>query len=143
MKRKGEGCIINIASVHGIRGGRGATIYAASKAGVIGLASPPSSNLYIHRMPIPTTTATGFSRALAVELAVSRIRVNAISPGYIATDMLQPMMTTAEARRGLEGKALVGRLGLPEEVAHMALALATNRFVNATNLVVDGGLSAV
>ena len=86
---------------------------------------------------------TGFSRALAVELAGARIRVNTISPGYIDTDMLKPMIATIEAKRGLERKPLVGRLGLPEEVAHMALMLAKNRYVNGTSLVIDGGLSAV
>lgn len=80
---------------------------------------------------------------MAVELAGSRIRVNTISPGYIDTDMLQPFIATVNAWQKLKQKAPVGRLGSPEEVAHMALMLVRNRFVNGTNFVIDGGLSAM
>lgn len=63
-----SGCIINVASLLGLKGGKGSAAYAASKAGVIGL-----------------------SRALAAELGEKNIRVNVIVPGYIETDMTEGM----------------------------------------------------
>ena len=57
--------------------------------------------------------------------------------------MLQPFIATVNAWQKLKQKAPVGRLGSPEEVAHMALMLVRNRFVNGTNFVIDGGLSAM
>jgi NAD(P)-dependent dehydrogenase (short-subunit alcohol dehydrogenase family) len=64
MQRKRAGCIINISSLLGLQGGRGSSVYAASKAGII-----------------------GFTRALAAEAGPLGVRVNAIVPGYIDTDM--------------------------------------------------------
>jgi 3-oxoacyl-[acyl-carrier protein] reductase len=81
-KRKGEEeeedfspCIINVASLLGLKGGRGAVAYAASKAG-----------------------ALGFTRALVEETAKSGIRVNAIVPGYVSTDMTTGMLLTLPLR---------------------------------------------
>ncbi|KAK6599079.1 3-oxoacyl-acyl carrier protein reductase [Botrytis cinerea] len=68
MLRRREGCIINISSLLGIKGGRGSAAYAASKAGFLGL-----------------------TRALAAEMGSAGIRVNAIVPGYIETDMTRGM----------------------------------------------------
>jgi len=64
------GCIINVASLLGLKGGKGSAAYAASKAGVIGL-----------------------TRALARELGEKNVRVNVIVPGYIETDMTEGMLT--------------------------------------------------
>ncbi|KAI5806739.1 hypothetical protein DFH27DRAFT_480093 [Peziza echinospora] len=118
IKGKSGGCIINISSVYALKGGRGSTVYAASKAGVI-----------------------GFSRSLATELSAFNIRVNAISPGYIDTDMLSPM--SQQALTTIATTTPSNRLGTVEEIANTALFIATNQFVNGANMVVDGGLSAV
>ncbi|MCJ1486198.1 hypothetical protein MMC06_006374 [Schaereria dolodes] len=111
------GCIINVSSLLALKGGRGSTVYAASKAGVLGLA-----------------------RSLAAELGPSNIRVNTIVPGYVETDMTEGM--TSQAR--LEALDIIPqkRFGKPEEVADAALFLATNAYANNCILNIDGGLSA-
>ena len=142
MEKK-KGCIINIASIHAHRSGRGAAVYAASKAGVV-----------------------GFSRALAAELAGRRVRVNSISPGYVDTDMLACKYNAGgggggcilwlrradgwmgvafgeEERSMWRERTPVGRLARPEEIAEAAVFIATSGFVNGVDLKMDGGLSAV
>ncbi|PQE07693.1 3-oxoacyl-acyl carrier reductase protein [Rutstroemia sp. NJR-2017a BVV2] len=118
MVRRREGCIINVSSLLGMKGGRGSAAYAASKAGVLGL-----------------------TRALAAELGPSGIRVNAIVPGYIETDMTKAMPTPArtEALNAIP----LSRFGDVEEIADAAVFLATNRYANNCVLNLDGGLSAV
>ncbi|PQE05235.1 3-oxoacyl-acyl carrier reductase protein [Rutstroemia sp. NJR-2017a BBW] len=118
MVRRREGCIINVSSLLGMKGGRGSAAYAASKAGVLGL-----------------------TRALAAELGPSGIRVNAIVPGYIETDMTKAMPTAArtEALNAIP----LSRFGDVEEIADAAVFLATNRYANNCVLNLDGGLSAV
>jgi len=118
------GSIILTASVAGIRAGAGPSDYSASKAAVNSLAQTSVSQL-------PGTN----------------IRVNSICPGLIETGMTAPMFEAARAR-GNVGK--VGQLnplrrnGLPEEIANVALWLATedSSYVNGQNIAVDGGLSA-
>jgi NAD(P)-dependent dehydrogenase (short-subunit alcohol dehydrogenase family) len=116
---EGEGeftpSIINVSSLLGLHGGFGAVAYAASKAGVL-----------------------GFTRALASEYASHRVRVNAIVPGYISTDMTSDL-NAAE----LEKRIPLGRFGRPEEVAQAALFLAENGYAHNCVLGIDGGLSAV
>lgn len=107
--------IINISSLLGTHGGFGAVSYAASKAGVL-----------------------GFTRALASEYASHKVRVNAIVPGYIATDM-----TSSLDASELEKRIPLGRIGRPEEVAHAALFLAENEYAHNCVMGIDGGLSAV
>ncbi|KAF2189840.1 NAD(P)-binding protein [Zopfia rhizophila CBS 207.26] len=107
-------CIINIASLLGVKGGRGAVAYVASKAGVLGL-----------------------TRALAAELGPQSIRVNAIVPGYIETDM-----TADIERTSLLSKIPLRRFGTPDEIAQAALFLATNQYANNCVINLDGGLSA-
>nr|AHG26146.1 quinone reductase [Shiraia sp. slf14] len=107
--------IINLSSLLGVRGGHGAVAYAASKAGVL-----------------------GFTRALATEYATHRVRVNAIVPGYIETDMTKDLDA-----QGLVGRIPLGRFGTPEEVAHAALFLAENQYAHNCVLNLDGGLSAI
>ncbi|PQE30965.1 3-oxoacyl-acyl carrier reductase protein [Rutstroemia sp. NJR-2017a WRK4] len=118
MVRRREGCIINVSSLLGMKGGRGSAAYAASKAGVLGL-----------------------TRALAAELGPSGIRVNAIVPGYIETDMTKAMPTAArtEALNAIP----LSRFGNIKEIADAAVFLATNRYANNCVLNLDGGLSAV
>ncbi|KAI3531003.1 short-chain dehydrogenase [Colletotrichum filicis] len=118
MKRRRadrDACIINVASLLAEKGSPGTSVYAASKAGIIGL-----------------------THALSVELGPLRIRTNAIVPGYIETNMLAAM-----SREPLEKRIPLGRLGRPDEVADAAVFLAQNAYANNCILNLDGGLSAV
>ncbi|PWW77750.1 NAD(P)-binding protein [Tuber magnatum] len=117
MVRARSGCIINISSVLGIKAGMGSVAYAASKAGVIGL-----------------------TRSLAAEVGRSGVRVNAILPGYIDTDMTSGM--TEGARREALEFTPMKRMGTAEEVADAAVFLALNKFANGSQIVLDGGLSS-
>ncbi|EOA82210.1 uncharacterized protein SETTUDRAFT_157050 [Exserohilum turcica Et28A] len=107
--------IINVASLLGLQGGYGAVAYAASKAGVL-----------------------GFTRALATEYASHRVRVNAIVPGYVATDMTKNLQSDH-----LNKRIPLGRFGTPAEIAHAALFLAENQYAHNCLVNLDGGLSAV
>ncbi|KAK1966530.1 short-chain dehydrogenase [Colletotrichum sublineola] len=118
MKRRRadrDACIINVASLLAEKGSPGTSVYAASKAGIIGL-----------------------THALSVELGPLRIRTNAIVPGYIETNMLASM-----SKEPLEKRIPLGRLGRPDEVADAATFLAQNTYANNCILNLDGGLSAV
>ena len=124
MKSQGRGAIVCTASVAGLRANAGPVPYAASKAGVISLVQTVASELY----------GTG-------------IRINAVSPGLIETGMTAPLFAAARAR-GSEAKIgqlnPLARYGKPEEVARVALFLASDAssYVNGHNAVVDGGLSS-
>ncbi|KAI5842995.1 hypothetical protein DFP73DRAFT_90771 [Morchella snyderi] len=116
VRRKG-GKIINISSVLGShKGGKGSAAYAASKAGVLGL-----------------------TKALADEYGGHKVRVNAILPGYIKTDMTDAM--SKEASEIAWSQIPINRFGTSEDVAHAALFLLTNEYTNGSEVVVDGGLS--
>lgn len=112
------GCIINIASLLGLKGGRGSTAYAASKAGVIGL-----------------------TRSLATELEGKNIRVNVIVPGYVETDMTKALIS--EARKKAIENIPLRRFGHAEEIADAAVFLACNTYANNCVLNIDGGMSAI
>jgi len=115
--RRKRGSIICMSSVTGIEGNAGQASYAASKAGVIGL-----------------------THALARELSPRGVRVNAVAPGLIDTDMTadQP----ASRRQAYISRILLGRYGRPEEVAKVVSFLAGDDAAYITNQVirVDGGL---
>jgi 3-oxoacyl-[acyl-carrier protein] reductase len=117
MKRK-RGRIINVASVVGLAGNKGQANYAASKAGLI-----------------------GFTKSVAKEYGSRNILVNAIAPGFIETDMTSGL--PPEARTAMLGGISVGRFGRPEEVAGVALFLASDLagYITGQVLVVDGGLA--
>ena len=117
-KRSGGGSIINIASIIGVRGNIGQAAYAASKGAVI---------------------AATFSAAK--ELAPKGVRVNAIAPGYIDTDMIKSVPPKTHAR--LVNGIGLGRLGTPDDVAGVALFLASDlaRYVTGQVIGVDGGLT--
>ncbi|RPB05925.1 NAD(P)-binding protein [Choiromyces venosus 120613-1] len=117
MVRARSGCIINISSALGIKAGMGSVAYAASKAGIIGL-----------------------TRSLAAEVGSSGVRVNAILPGYIDTDITSGM--TEGARKDALELTPMKRMGTAEEVADAAMFLALNRFANGSQVVLDGGFSA-
>jgi NAD(P)-dependent dehydrogenase (short-subunit alcohol dehydrogenase family) len=124
MKARGGGSIICTASVAGIRAGAGGPAYSASKSGVISLVE-----------------------VAATQLCGANIRVNAICPGLIETGMTQGIYDMARAAGKEE---MIGHLnpmkrgGVPDEIAHAALFLASDEssYVNGHALVVDGGLSA-
>ena len=124
MVPAGRGSIICTASVAGLRSGAGGPPYSASKAGVVSLVQ---------------TSANQFGG--------SGMRINAICPGLIETGMTQPIFDRAR-ERGTEAK--IGQLnplrrgGLPHEIAHAALFLASDdaSYVNGQALPVDGGLSS-
>jgi acetoacetyl-CoA reductase len=116
MIERGYGRIINVSSVNAQKGQLGQTNYSAAKAGM-----------------------HGFTKALSQEVARKGITVNTVSPGYIATKMV---MEVPEAiREQIIADIPVGRLGLPEEVAHAVAFLASEEsgFITGANLAVNGG----
>ncbi|KAI8904937.1 3-oxoacyl-reductase [Powellomyces hirtus] len=117
MFRRKKGCIINISSVAGIKGNTGQSVYSASKAGII-----------------------GFTKSLSRELGSRNIRVNAIAPGYIDTDMTTGIPTAK--REEYVAATPLRRFGRPEDIAHAALFISQANFMTGQCLVVDGGLSA-
>jgi len=120
MKKNKSGVIINMASVLGKVGTPMSSAYVAAKHGVIGL-----------------------TEASALEYADKKIRINAIGPGYIKTPLLTKNLDK-DAIKGLEELHPMGRLGKPEEVAQLALWLASDRssFVTGSYYNVDGGYLA-
>ncbi len=117
MIEQGGGVILSASSVVGLYGNFGQTNYSATKAGVIAM-----------------------TRTWARELGRYNIRVNAVAPGYIATEMVEKM--PRKVIDGIAGKTPLGRLGRTEEVAAAYLWLASDAasFVNGAVLSVDGGL---
>jgi len=124
MLENGAGSIVNIASVHGHKIIPHAFPYPVAKHGLIGL-----------------------TRALGIEYAARGIRVNSISPGLILVPRIEAWFASSpdpEAKRREQAELLPPkRIGTPEEVAYTALFLASDeaRFINATDILVDGGRS--
>jgi 3-oxoacyl-[acyl-carrier protein] reductase len=117
MLKRRSGAIVNISSIVGVHGNAGQTNYAASKAGLIGL-----------------------TKSLAKELGGRGIRVNAIAPGYIATELTDAL--PGEARDAILGNTPLGRLGEPADVARAVRFLVSDAagFITGDVLAVDGGL---
>ena len=118
MVRARSGRIITISSVSGLSGNPGQANYAAAKAGIIGL-----------------------TKSVAKEVGSRGITVNAVAPGFIATDMTDDLGTSVTDRA--REQISLGRLGLPEEVASVVGYLASEgaSYITGQTIVVDGGLA--
>lgn len=116
MIRRKSGCIINVSSMWGLRGASCEVTYSCTKAALIAM-----------------------SRSLAVELAPTNIRVNCIAPGVIKTDMLDAL--PAEVLPQLAEETPLRRLGTPEDIAHLAVFLASDKasFITGQVITADGG----
>lgn len=117
MRDRGFGRIVNISSINGQKGQRGQTNYSAAKAGDI-----------------------GFTKALAQEVANKGITVNAICPGYIATDMVKAVPKEI-LEKSIISQIAVGRLGEPDEIARCVVFLVSDEagFITGSTLTANGG----
>ena len=116
MTKAREGAIINLSSVSGLIGNAGQANYAASKAGVI-----------------------GFTKAIAREVAGRNVRVNAIAPGFIQSDMTDVL--SDKIKEAMIAQIPMKRFGAPEEVADIAVFLAKQEYLTGQVIAVDGGLT--
>jgi len=118
MMSKRSGCIVNISSVVGITGNPGQSNYSASKAGII-----------------------GFTKSVAKEVGSKNVRVNAVAPGFIDTDMTESLPEAVKAKF-MENIPL-GRYGQSEEVAEVVAFLCEERarYVTGQTITVDGGMA--
>jgi len=117
MMKERKGSIIHMSSIVGVTGNAGQAAYCAAKAGLIGL-----------------------TKSMAKELASRNIRVNAVAPGYIQTDMTDAL--NADQKAGVLSHIPLGRVGTPEEIAHAVVFLASSAssYVTGQTLLVDGGM---
>lgn len=122
MKAAAGGSIVNVSSTFGLVGRAGFAAYGASKGAV--------------RM---------LTKALAAELAEFNIRVNSLHPGTIETNLTKHILSDPAATQAIMGPQLIRRPGLPTEVAAAMLFLASDEssFVTGTEIIVDGGYTAV
>jgi 3-oxoacyl-[acyl-carrier protein] reductase len=118
MLKQREGSIVSVASVIGLMGNAGQVNYAASKGGII-----------------------AFTKSLAREVASRNVRVNAVAPGYIATDMTARL--SEEARQAILKTIPLPRMGEPEDVARAVRFLCSDEssYITGVCLRVDGGLA--
>jgi acetoacetyl-CoA reductase len=116
MLATGFGRIVNISSINGQKGQFGQASFSAAKAGM-----------------------HGFTKALAQEVAKKGVTVNTISPGYVATDMILSM--PENIRSSIIAQIPVGRLGKPEDVAHVVSFLVSedSGFITGANIAANGG----
>jgi len=121
MQAQGSGSIINLSSTMGHRGAAGAAVYTASKHAVEGL-----------------------TRAAALEAALFGVRVNAVAPGPVDTEMLTRFTATPERKAGLVAGIPFKRMGAPAEIADAIVFLASPRASFITGQIVDvnGGKTA-
>jgi len=117
MIRTRWGRVINISSIVGLMGNPGQVNYASSKAALI-----------------------GFTKALALEIGSRNVTVNAIAPGFVQTAMTEAI--TDDARKTLEGRIALHRLGTPDDIAYAAVFLASEQagYITGTVINVSGGL---
>jgi 3-oxoacyl-[acyl-carrier protein] reductase len=117
MIRQSGGVILNATSIVGLDGNFGQTNYVASKAGVIGM-----------------------TKVWARELGRYNIRVNAVAPGFTATEMVKAM--PEKVLEGMKARTPLGRMGEPRDIANAYLFLASDEasFISGVTLRVDGGI---
>ena len=124
MKKQGEGSIINVSSIVGIKGIKERAAYGASKAGVVGL-----------------------TKAMAIDYLKDGIRVNCVCPGTIYTPSLEKRINAfsdpKKAKQDFIARQPIGRLGRDDEIAYTILFAASDEvgFMDGSSIVVDGGLS--
>ncbi|HEM3641628.1 TPA: 3-oxoacyl-[acyl-carrier-protein] reductase [Streptococcus suis] len=116
MTKAREGAIINLSSVSGLIGNAGQANYSASKAGVI-----------------------GFTKAIAREVAGRNVRVNAIAPGFIQSDMTDVL--SDKIKEAITAQIPMKRFGATEELADVAVFLAKQEYLTGQVIAVDGGLT--
>jgi NAD(P)-dependent dehydrogenase (short-subunit alcohol dehydrogenase family) len=121
MVRARDGCIVNIASTAGVRGGRQRAAYCASKGGLVLL-----------------------SRSLAIDHGGDGVRVNCLCPGLIDTEMANWIRHDEEAIARFSSSIPAGRMGTPEEIADGVAFLASEggRYLHGAVVMVDGGVTA-
>jgi 3-oxoacyl-[acyl-carrier protein] reductase len=121
MKKMNYGRIVNIASIWSIITKPGRAVYAATKSGLVGM-----------------------TRAVAVDLAPYGILVNAVSPGFVNTELTKNTLSPEECE-SLSSQVPMGRFAEPEEIARTVLFLSSdwNTYLTGQNLVVDGGYACV
>lgn len=117
-----KGCVINVSSVVALRGAPTMSHYGAAKAALV-----------------------SFTQSLALETAWAGVRVNALLPGWIDTDLTDFLRTSEEAEAGALSRVPMQRWGTAEEIAEPAVFLASSAadFMTGQSLIVDGGLSAM
>jgi 3-oxoacyl-[acyl-carrier protein] reductase len=119
MKERKSGSIINISSCVAFTGTDHEIHYASTKAGIL-----------------------GFTKSLALEAAPYAVRVNAVAPGFIATDMVLPFLETDKDRKELESQIPLNRLGEPEDIGEAVAFLASDKacYITGEVIHVNGGL---
>lgn len=116
-----SGCIVNIESIYGLRGGKGATAYSASKGGVV-----------------------NFTQQVAVDYAAAGVRVNGICPGFVRTSMTEDLLDKERFYDFIRARTPMDRPAEPEEIAPLAAFLASDAasYITGANIPVDGGWTA-
>ncbi|SUN50663.1 3-ketoacyl-ACP reductase [Streptococcus dysgalactiae subsp. dysgalactiae] len=116
MSKARQGAIINVSSVVGLTGNIGQANYAASKAGLI-----------------------GFTKSVAREVAARNVRVNAIAPGFIESDMTDVL--SEKVQEQILGQIPMKRIGKAQEVAQLASFLAGQDYITGQVIAIDGGMT--
>ena len=116
-----EGCIINVESIYGLRGGKGAAAYSASKGGVV-----------------------NFTQQVAVDYAPENVRVNGVCPGFVRTPMTEDLLEHEQFYDFVKTRTPMTRPAEPEEIAPIMVFLASDgaSYITGANIPVDGGWTA-
>ncbi|WP_435345839.1 SDR family NAD(P)-dependent oxidoreductase [Haloarchaeobius sp. HRN-SO-5] len=116
-----DGCIVNVASIYGLVGGKGAASYSAAKGGVV-----------------------NFTQQVAVDYADEGVRVNSICPGFVETPMTEGLLESDRFYSFVRDETPMNRPAQPEEIAPLAVFLASDgaSYLTGANIPVDGGWTA-